>query len=118
MRPVTEGFTACARAALAVDFDPVPWDEAPQWRQFAAYAVAESALDTANPAFVRSAWVLEMTVQGWRWDHAFDEAKKTHPGIVFGELTKGGFLHWQAVVDQVRKVGKVYGVAMLDPPFA
>lgn len=118
MRKLTEGFTECAKAALAADFDPVPWDEAPKWRQLAAYAVAESALNTANPDFTRSAWVLEMTTQGWRWDHAFNEALKTHPGIVFGALTRGGFTHWQNVVTQVRAVGKKFNEPMLDPAHA
>jgi hypothetical protein len=117
-RPIDDAFTECAKAALENDFDPVPWDEAPRWRQLAAYAVADSALNTNSPDFTRSAWVLEMTVQGWYWDHAFDEKKKTHPGIVFGELTRGGVKHWSNVVAKVREVGKRLGVRMLDPGFA
>jgi hypothetical protein len=118
MRAITDGFTTCAKAALAADFDPVPWDEAPEWRRRAAYAAAEGALDTNNPSFARSAWVLEMTIQGWRWSQTFDESLKTHPGIVFGELTRGGFKHWQNVVDRVREVAKTHAVPMIDPPFA
>jgi hypothetical protein len=117
MRPVDEAFTECAKAALAADFDPVPWETAPRWRQLAAYAVADAALNTANPDFTRSAWFLEMTTQGWRWDHVFDEAKKTHPGIVTGELTRGGVKHWQNVIDRVREVGQRLGVRMLDPKY-
>jgi len=117
-RTIDDAFTECAKAALENDFDPVPWDEAPRWRQLAAYAVADSALNTNSPDFTRSAWVLEMTVQGWYWDHAFDEKRKTHPGIVFGELTRGGVKHWSNVVARVREVGTRLGVRMLDPGFA
>jgi hypothetical protein len=113
MRDLDEAFTACARAALAADFDPVPWDEAPRWRQLAMYAVAAAALDTNHADHARSAWVLEMTKQGWRWDKALDEEKKTHPGIVFGELTYGGTKHWDAVVKAVRSEGRRLGMRML-----
>lgn len=115
MRPFDDSFTACAKAALANDFDPVPWDAAPYWRQQAAYAVAESALDTNSPDFTRSAWFLAMTTMGWRWDHMLDEEKKTHPGIREGELTRSGSKHWENVVKQVRDVGRTLGVRMLGP---
>jgi len=111
-RALTDEFTACAKAALAHDFDPVPWDEAPRWRQFAAYATAEAALDSDNPELVRSAWLLEMTKMGWRWDRVIDENAKTHPGIVFGELTRGGARHWEAVIRAVRDEGRRLGVRM------
>ena len=115
MRTIDEGFTACAQAALANDFDAVPWNDAPEWRRMAAIAVAEAALDTNNPDAVRSAWVLSMTVQGWRWDREFNEALKTHPGVVFGELTKGGTAHWKRVSEAVRAVAREHGVRMLGP---
>ena len=117
-RPITDEFTECAKAALAADFDPVPWDEAPMWRQLAAAAVADAALNTNSPDFTRSAWVLEMTTMGWRWSQEFNEQQKTHPGIVFGELTRGGVKHWLNVVKQVREIGKKLGVRMLDPGHA
>jgi hypothetical protein len=115
VRPYDEYFTACAKAALENDFDPVPWADAPDWRRVAAYAVADAALNTNNPDFTRSAWFLAMTMQGWRWDRVFDEQKKTHPGIVEGELTRGGSKHWENVVAAVRAVGRGLGVRMLGP---
>ena len=115
MRPYDEPFTACAKAALENDFDPVPWAEAPDWRRTAAYAVADAALNTNNPDFARSAWFLAMTSQGWRWDRVYDEEKKTHPGLIVGELTGGGTKHWANVVAQVRKVGRLQGVLMTGP---
>lgn len=54
-----------------------------------------------------------MCTMGWRWEQTFDEAKKTHPGIVFGELTKGGTNHWLNVIKAVREVGKARGIRML-----
>jgi len=114
-RPIDEYFLACAKAALAADFDPVPWDEAPAWRQNAACAVADAALNTNSPDFTRSAWYECMTSHGWRWDKVLDEQKKTHPGIVVGELTRGGSKHWENVVMQVRDVGRRLGVRMLGP---
>lgn len=115
MRPYDEYFTACAKAALAHDFDPVTWEAAPVWRREAAYAVADAALNTNNPDFARSAWFLAMTLMGWRWDRTFDEQKKTHPGIVEGELTRGGSKHWEIVVREVRAVGRRLGVRMTGP---
>jgi hypothetical protein len=114
-RPIDDAFTECAKAALAADFDPVPWDEAPRWRQLAAYAVADAALNTNNPDHTRAAWVTEMVAQGWRWSQEYDETKKTSSGIVFGELTGGGTKHWINVVRCVREVGKRLGVRMLEP---
>lgn len=115
MRALDDAFTACAQAALAADFDPVPWAQAPPWRQATAYAVAEAALDTNHADHLRAAWVQAMTAQGWRWDRVFDEAAKTHPGIVVGELTRGGSIHWQNVATRVREIGRVRGVRMLGP---
>ena len=112
MRALDDNFTACAKAALATDFDPVPWDDAPRWRQLAAYAVADAALDSDNPELVRSAWLLEMTKMGWRWDRALSEQAKTHPGIVFGELTRGGAKHWEGGIKAVRDEGRKLGVRM------
>ena len=109
------GFLACAQEALAADFDAVPWDAAPEWRRRAAAAVAESALDTNNPDFARMAWFTEMVATGWRWDRVLDEVAKTHPGIVVGELTRGGTRHWLEVVRRVRRVGVDRGVRMLGP---
>jgi hypothetical protein len=103
---------ACAQAALAADFDPVSWDEAPEWRRQAARAVARSALSTANPDQARMAWFTEMSQQGWRWDRVHDEKAKTSPGMVEGELTHGGTRHWVNVVDKVREVGRRAGARM------
>ncbi len=114
-RPISVAFTECAKVALENDFDPVPWDEAPRWRQRAAYAVADAALNTASPDHTRAAWVTEMVNQGWRWSQEFNEQQKTHPGVLFGELTRGGVKHWLNVVDKVRAVGKQYKLAMLNP---
>lgn len=115
MRPIDTAFTACAREALAADFDAVLWDSAPEWRRRVAYAVAEAALDTNNPDYARMAWTTEMVALGWRWDRELDEAKKTHPGIVMGELTRGGTRHWLGVVKRVRDVARPLGVRMIGP---
>ena len=112
---VIDGLEACSRAALAAYFDPVPWEEAPTWRRKAALAVALAALNTNNPDQARAAWTTEMCSQGWRWSQELDEAQKTHPGIVFGELTRGGTKHWCGVVEAVRRVGRERGVRMLGP---
>lgn len=96
-----------ARAALAADFDPVPWDDAPEWRRRAARAVAKAAMDTGSPDHTRSAWYLEMTLMGWRWSKTLDEVAKTHPGIVEGELTRGGTRHWENVVKAVREAVRI-----------
>jgi hypothetical protein len=111
----SDDLEACARTALSSDFDPVPWDVAPVWRRNAACAVADAALNTNNPDQTRAAWLTAMTVQGWRWDSVFDEQKKTHPGITVGELTRGGSLHWENVVKNVRDVGRARGMRMLGP---
>lgn len=110
---VIDGLEACSRAALAADFDPVPWEEAPTWRRKAALAVALAALNTNNPDHTRAAWTHEMCEMGWRWSQELNEQQKTHPGIVFGELTKGGTKHWLGVIKTVREVGKARGVRML-----
>jgi hypothetical protein len=115
MRAIDAAFTECAKAALKYDFDPVPWEDAPPWRKTAMYAVADAALNTNNPDFTRMAWFESMCAQGWRWDRLLDEQKKTHPGIVAGELTHGGTRHWLFVIKQVREVGRSLGVRMLGP---
>lgn len=109
------GLAACAQTALAADFDPVPWEEAASWRRQAALAVAVAALNTNSPDHTRSAWYEFMTARGWRWDSVLDEQKKTHPGIVVGELTRAGSIHWENVVKQVRNIGRQHGVRMLGP---
>lgn len=110
-----DALESCARAALAADFDPVPWKDAPVWRRLAAVAVSKACLETGSPDFARSAWFLQMTSAGWRWDKTFSERYKTHPGIVEGELTRSGSKHWENVVKQVRDVGRRLGVRMLGP---
>lgn len=109
-----DALEACARAALTADFDPVPWDEAPAWLCQVMTAVARAALDMNSPDHARSAWFLEMTKMGWRWDREFNEQRKTHPGIRDGDLTAGGTKHWCEVVRRVREVGREHGVRMLD----
>lgn len=106
-------FVLCAMAALAADFDPVAWDDAPEWRQEAAAAVARAALDTGgNPDFVRMAWFTKMVELGWKWGHSLDEQAMTHPGIVVGELTRGGTKHWLEVCRTVRDVARARHVRM------
>lgn len=107
-----EQLELCARAALAADFDPVPWDEAPQWRRRAALAIAHSAIASMSPDQARMAWFTEMSSMGWRWDNVFDEPKKTHPGMDVGELTRGGTRHWAAVVERVRATARRVGTRM------
>jgi len=106
---------ALGRVALAADFDSVPWEEAPEWRREAARAVAKAAVSTFKVSaceIVRSAWTNAMCSMGWRWDRVFDEKAKTHPGIVFGELTRGGVKHWMNVVDLVRAAARERGVRL------
>jgi hypothetical protein len=105
----------CAREALAADFDAVPWDEAPEWRRLVAFEVARSALNSTSPDKARESWFNEMVRQGWRWDRALDEKAKTHPGIIAGELTRGGTKHWQNVVDRVRAIARRVGARMTGP---
>jgi hypothetical protein len=106
---------ACARAALAADFDPVPWDDAPEWRRQAARAVAQSALCSPSPDKAREAWFCEMARQGWQWDKILDEKTKRHPGMVTGELTRGGTRHWHGVVESIRDVARRVGARMTGP---
>jgi hypothetical protein len=106
---------ACARAALATDFDAVAWDEAPEWRRQAARAVARAALGSPSPDQARMAWFTEMSLQGWRWDRALDERTKTHPGMVAGELTSGGTRHWHGVVERVRDTARRVGARITGP---
>lgn len=112
---IDEQAEACARAALAADFDPVPWEDAPEWRRQAARAVARSALGSPSPDQARMAWFTAMSAQGWRWDRAFDERAKTHPGMVAGELTAGGTKHWHGVVVRVRDTARRVGARMTGP---
>jgi hypothetical protein len=115
MKARDAAFTACAKVALLNDFDPLEWDDAPSWRQEAAFAIAEAALDTNNPDATRAAWFTKMVEMGWKWDRFLDVEKKTHPGIVTGELTRGGSKHWENVVKLVRVCGRAGGVRMLGP---
>lgn len=110
-----EQVEVCARTALKYDFDPVPWEDAPEWRKLAAFAVARSALASNNADQARMAWFTEMAAQGWRWDRVLDEQAKTHPGMVVGELTRGGSKHWENVVAQVRDTGRFIGARMTGP---
>ena len=106
-------FVLCAMAALSADFDSVPWGDAPEWRQDVAAATARAALDTGgNPDFTRMAWFHKRVELGWRWSQVYNEAAKTHPGIVAGELTRGGTAHWLEVCRAVRDVARARGVRM------
>lgn len=110
-----EDLDALAAEALAADFNPVPWDEAPEWRRVACRAVAKAAVGACGVSrceIARSAWTLSMTLQGWKWGPVLDEAAKQHPGIVFGDLTRGGIAHWSNVVDRIRAVGRARGVRL------
>lgn len=104
-----EQLTHCARAALSADFDPVAWESAPEWRRQAAEAVARAALLSKSPDQIRAAWLTQMVAMGWRWDRELDEQKKTHPGIVTGDLTGGGTRHWNNVIAQVRQAAQSVG---------
>lgn len=108
----SDGLDECAKSALTADFDSVPWDDAPEWRKNVARAVAQAALDTTNPDAVRMAWFTEMTRLGWRWGREIDETQREHPGIITGELTRGGARHWESVIAQVRATGRLIGVRM------
>lgn len=108
-----EDVDALAAIVLENDFEPIPWDGAPVWRKETARAVARasvacSGLSCAEHA--RSAWTLVMTQLGWGWGPSLDEKVKSHPGIVFGELTRGGVTHWTAIVDAVRAEAKRRGL--------
>lgn len=108
---------ALAMLALEHDFDPVPWDEAPAWRRTAMAAAARAAVETSALTVAdnaRSAWFLSMTMQGWRWGHVLDERERTHPGIVTGELTRGGTAHWHALAVAVRERARVMGVRVME----
>lgn len=106
---------AIARVALAHDADPVRWEDAPDWRRAAMAAVASAAigasgLSRADHAF--SAWLLSMTVSGWKWGRDFDECERTHPGIIMfrGGLPNGDTTHWTRLVDAVRTRAKEIGL--------
>jgi hypothetical protein len=110
---------ALARVALSRDHDPVPWDDAPEWRRVAMAAVARAALGAcglsrADHAF--SAWLLSMTTSGWGWGRSFDEKERTHPGILAfaGGLPAGEAKHWTVLVDAVRAEAKVLGVRITE----
>jgi len=109
--------TPLAQVALAHDFDPVRWDEAPDWRRIAMVAVARAALGASGLSradHARSAWFLSMTLQGWRWGRMLDERERTHPGVVEGDLTSGGTRHWTTLVDAVRDAARAAGVRMTE----
>lgn len=104
-----------ARAALAHDVDPVPWEAAPEWRRTAMTAVAlaaigASGLSRADHAF--SAWLLSLTTSGWKWGPGFDEQERTHPGIIThgGGLPRVDTTRWTALVDAVRVEAKAVGL--------
>lgn len=115
---------AIARVALANDVDPVRWEDAPDWRRTAMAEVAKAAigasgLSRADHAF--SAWLLSMTMSGWKWGHVFDEKARTHPGIVsFGKkenpqqfqegLLEKSVERWTCLVDAVRDKAKEIGL--------
>jgi hypothetical protein len=110
-----EDLDALAQAALTADFDPVPWDEAPDWRRIPARRIAEAAVASSGLSaaeHARSAWTLAMTTLGWYWGREIDEKAKRHPGIVYGELTRGGVAHWTGVVEAVRAVARQRGVRL------
>lgn len=97
---------ALGRVALAHDFDPVPWEEAPEWRKTVARKVAVAACHTdaklGGADHVRSAWTLTMTEMGWKWGRVVDESTREHPGIIYGELSQSGVRHWNSVIRAVR----------------
>lgn len=110
-----EQLEALARVALANDLEPIQWEDAPEWRRSAMIAVARAAvgasgLSRADHAF--SAWLLSMTVSGWKWGRDFDERECTHPGIVMfrGGLPRGDSTHWTRLVDAVRARAKEIGL--------
>lgn len=115
VKPYISRADACAGVALETDFDPVPWASAPEWRKSVAHAVARAALNTTSPDVVRAAWFTEMTRMGWKWGREIDEDAKTHPGIVMGELTRGGALHWENVITRVRQMGRTVNARMTGP---
>lgn len=106
---------AIARVALANDVDPVRWEEAPDWRRTAMAEVARAAigasgLSRADHAF--SAWLLSMTVSGWKWGRDFDERERTHPGIIMfrGGLPREDTTRWTRLVDAVRARAREVGL--------
>lgn len=104
---------ALAAVVLANDFEPLTWEEAPDWRRVTAQQVAKASIACCGLScaeHARSAWTLAMTTLGWGWGPTLDVAAKRHPGIVFGELTQGGVRHWTGVVDAVRSEAKRRGV--------
>lgn len=110
-----EDLDALAAVALARDFDPVPWDEAPEWRRVPARRIAEAAVACSGLScaeHARSAWTLAMTTLGWSWGPVVDVVGKRHPGVVFGELTRGGVRHWNGVVDAVRAEARKRGLRL------
>jgi hypothetical protein len=110
-----EDLEALARVALAQDFDPVPWEDAPAWRQIVSKRIAESAVRSSGMGRAeqaRSAWTLAMTTMGWSWAREVDEVNKKHPGVVMGELTTGGVRHWNNVVDAIRDEARLRGLRL------
>lgn len=110
-----EDLEALARVALANDYEPVPWEEAPVWRQTVSKRIAESAVQfpgLSRAEQARSAWTLAMTTMGWSWGREANEATMQHPGVVTGELTTGGVRHWNKVVDAIRDEARRRGVRL------
>ncbi len=104
---------ALAAVVLAHDFDPLPWEDAPEWRRSVSRAVARAAVGCSGLScaeHARGAWTLEMTKMGWGWGPTLDTRVKSHPGIVFGELTRGGVRHWTTVVDATRAEARKRGL--------
>jgi hypothetical protein len=106
---------AIARVALANDVDPVRWEDAPDWRRAAMAEVARAAigasgLSRADHAF--SAWLLSMTVSGWKWGRDLDERERTHPGIIMfgGGLPREDTTRWTRLVDAVRARAREVGL--------
>lgn len=73
-------------------------------------AIGASGLSRADHAF--SAWLLSMTVSGWKWGHVFDERERTHPKIITfkGGLPHGDSTHWTRLVDAVRAKAREIGL--------
>lgn len=110
-----EQLEAIARVAMAHDLEFVRWEDAPDWKRSAMTAVAQAAigacgLSRADHAF--SAWLLSMTMSGWKWGHSFDECERTHPGIITfkGGLSRDDATHWTFLVDAVRAKAKEVGL--------
>lgn len=73
-------------------------------------AIGASGLGRADHAF--SAWLLSMTLSGWKWGRDFDERERTHPGIVTfaGGLPRDDTTRWTRLVDAVRARAREVGL--------